>query len=75
MDITASVFLVVLAALLISVVWYAGVRTRTAVSSDLQRQYADQAAETQRLLTDVTAQLADLNRRTADMHRILKDAE
>ena len=75
MDITASVFLVAVAALLIAAIWYAGVRTRTAVSSDLQRQYADQAAETQRLLTDVTAQLADLNRRTADMQRILKDAE
>jgi hypothetical protein len=45
------------------------------VSGELQRQYAEQAAETQRLLTDVSAQLADLNRRTADMQRILKDAE
>jgi hypothetical protein len=70
-----SVFLIVVAALLISGVWYAAVRTRVAVSSELQRQYAEQAAETQRLLTDVSAQLADLNRRTADMQRILKDAE
>jgi hypothetical protein len=45
------------------------------VSTELQRQYAEQAAETQRLLTDVSAQLADLNRRTADLQRILKDAE
>ncbi|MBM7494722.1 hypothetical protein [Micromonospora luteifusca] len=75
MDITASVFLVVVAALLIAVIWYAGVRTRTAVSAEMQRQYAEQAAETQRLLTDVSAQLADLNRRTTDMQRILKDAE
>ena len=74
MDI-ASVFLVVVAALLIAAIWYAGVRKRTAVSAELQRQYAEQAAETQRLLTDVSAQLADLNRRTADMQRILKDAE
>jgi hypothetical protein len=74
MDI-ASVFLVVVAALLIAAIWYAGVRKRTAVSGELQRQYAEQAAETQRLLTDVSAQLADLNRRTADMQRILKDAE
>jgi uncharacterized membrane protein affecting hemolysin expression len=74
MDI-ASVFLVVVAALLIAAIWYAGVRKRAIVSGELQRQYAEQAAETQRLLTDVTAQLADLNRRTADMQRILKDAE
>jgi hypothetical protein len=75
MDITASVFLVVVAALLISAVWYAGVRTRATASAELQRRYAEQAAETQRLLSDVSAQLADLNRRTADMQRILKDAE
>jgi uncharacterized membrane protein affecting hemolysin expression len=75
MDITASVFLVVVAALLIAAIWYAAVRKRAAVSGELQRQYAEQAAETQRLLTDVSAQLADLNRRTADMQRILKDAE
>jgi hypothetical protein len=74
MDI-ASVFLVVIAALLIAGVWYAGVRARTVASGELQRQYAEQAAETQRLLVDVSAQLADLNRRTADMQRILKDAE
>jgi hypothetical protein len=74
MDI-ASVFLVVVAALLIAAVWYAGVNKRVAVSGELQRQYAEQAAETQRLLTDVSAQLADLNRHTADMRRILKDAE
>ena len=71
----ASVFLIVVAAVLISVVWYAGVRKRTEVSSELQRQYAEQAAETSRLLTEMSAQLADLNRRTADMQRILKDAE
>ena len=70
-----SVFLVVVAAVLIAGIWYAGVRKRVLVSSELQRQYAEQAAETQRLLTDVSAQLADLNRRTADMQRILKDAE
>ena len=75
MDITASVFLVAVAALLIAAIWYAGVRTRAAVSDEMQRQYAEQAAETRRLLTDVSAQLADLNRRTADMQRILKDAE
>jgi hypothetical protein len=70
-----SVFLIVVAAVVIAGIWYAGLRKRVAVSSDLQRQYAEQAAETQRLLTDVSAQLADLNRRTADMQRILKDAE
>ena len=75
MDITASVFLVVVAAVIIAAIWYAGVRKRAVVSAELQRQYAEQAAETQRLLTDVSAQLADLNRRTADMQRILKDAE
>jgi len=75
MDITAPVFLVVVAALVIAVIWYAAVRKRAAISGELQRQYADQAAETQRLLADVSAQLADLNRRTADMQRILKDAE
>jgi hypothetical protein len=74
MDI-ASVSLVVFAALVIAGVWYAGVRKRAAVSGELQRQYAEQAAETQRLLTDLSAQLADLNRRTADLQRILKDAE
>ncbi|MEU7799257.1 hypothetical protein C7C45_20520 [Micromonospora arborensis] len=75
MDITASVFLVVVAALLIAAIWYAAVRTRVAVSAEMQRQYAEQAAETQRLLADVSAQLAELNRRTTDMQRILKDAE
>ena len=70
-----SVFLVVVAALLIAGVWFAGVRKRAIVSVELQRQYAEQAAETQRLLTDVSTQLADLNRRTADLQRILKDAE
>jgi hypothetical protein len=74
MDI-APVFLVVVAALLIAVVWYAGVRKRAAVSGDWQRQFAEQAAETQRLLGDMSAQLADLNRRTAELQRILKDAE
>ncbi|MET0424822.1 MAG: hypothetical protein ABW046_13150 [Actinoplanes sp.] len=71
MDITASVFLVVVAAVLISFVWYAGVRNRTVVSGELQQQYA----ETRQLLVEVTTQLADLNRRTADLQRILKDAE
>ena len=75
MDLTAPIFLLAVAALLIAGVWYAAVRKRTAMSSELQRQYAEQAAETQHLLTDMNAQLADLNRRTADMHRILKDAE
>jgi hypothetical protein len=75
MDLTASVFLAGIAAVLIAGVWYAAVRTRVTVSSELQRQYAEQAAETQRLLADVSAQLADLNRRTADLQRILKDAE
>ena len=70
-----SVFLIAVAAVLIAGVWYAGVRKRVTVSSELQHQYAEQAAETQRLLADVSAQLADLNRRTADMQRILKDAE
>ncbi|MBQ0982467.1 hypothetical protein ACQP08_15720 [Micromonospora zamorensis] len=75
MDIAASVFLIVIAAVVIAAIWYAGVRKRVAVSGELQRQYAEQAAETQRLLADMGAQLADLNRRTAEMHRILKDAE
>jgi hypothetical protein len=63
MDI-ASVFLVVVGALLIAGIWYAGVRKRAAVSGELQQ-----------VLTDMSAQLADLNRRTADVQRILKDAE
>ena len=75
MDLTPSVFLIVVGALLIAPIWYAAVRKRATVSVELQRQYAEQAAETQRLLADVSAQLADLNRRTADMQRILKDAE
>jgi uncharacterized membrane protein affecting hemolysin expression len=70
-----SVFLIAVAALIIAGIWYAAVRKRVAVSGEMQRQYAEQAAETQRLLTGVSAQLADLNRRTADMQRILKDAE
>jgi hypothetical protein len=70
-----SVFLIVVAAVVIAAIWYAGVRKRVTVSGELQRQYAEHAAETQRLLTDVSTQLADLNRRTADMQRILKDAE
>jgi hypothetical protein len=75
MDLTAPFFFVAVAALFIAVIWYAAVRKRTAVSGELQRQYAEQATETQRLLADVSTQLADLNRRTADIHRILKDAE
>ncbi|MET7818635.1 hypothetical protein OHQ88_10420 [Micromonospora zamorensis] len=75
MDIAASVFLIVIAAVVIAAIWYAGVRKRVAVSGELQRQYAEQAAETQRLLADMGAQLTDLNRRTTEMHRILKDAE
>ncbi|MEU1646214.1 hypothetical protein ABZ422_25070 [Micromonospora zamorensis] len=75
MDIAASVFLIVIAAVVIAAIWYAAVRKRVAVSGELQRQYAEQAAETQRLLADMGAQLADLNRRTGEMHRILKDAE
>ncbi|MET8118034.1 hypothetical protein [Micromonospora sp. NPDC005189] len=71
----ASVFLIVVAALLIAGVWYAAVRKRVTVSGELQRQYVEQATETQRLLTDMSTQLADLNRRTADIQRILKDAE
>ncbi|MEK8107154.1 hypothetical protein NKG94_22050 [Micromonospora sp. M12] len=71
MDIAASVFLIVVAAVIIAAIWYAGVRKRVTVAGEMQRQYA----ETQRLLTDMNAQLADLNRRTADMQRILKDAE
>src|SRR3569833_4333927 len=74
MDI-ASVFLLAVTALLIAAVWYTNIHKRAIVSGGLQRQYAEQAAETQRLLTDVSAQLTDLNQRTADMHRILKDAE
>jgi hypothetical protein len=74
MDI-ASVFLLAVTALLIAAVWYAGVHKRAVVSGALQRQYAEQTAETQRLLTDVSVQLTDLNQRTADMQRILKDAE
>jgi hypothetical protein len=75
MDLDAVAFLVGIAAIIIAGIWYLGVRKRVTVSGDLQRQYAEQAAETQRLLADVSAQLADLNRRTADMQRILKDAE
>jgi uncharacterized protein HemX len=66
-----SVFLIVVAAIIIAGVWYAGVRRRVAVSAEMQQQYA----ETQRFLAEVSAQLAELNRRTADMQRILKDAE
>jgi len=75
LDLAASAFLVAVAAVLIAGIWYAAVHKRAGVSGELQRQYAEQAAETQRLLTDISAQLADLNRRTADMQRILKDAE
>jgi hypothetical protein len=56
---------------LIAAIWFAGVRQRAAVSSVVERQ----AAETRRLLAEMNAQLTDLNRRTADIQRILKDAE
>jgi hypothetical protein len=39
------VFLVVITALLIAAIWYAGVRKRAVVSGELQRQYAEQAAK------------------------------
>jgi hypothetical protein len=70
-----SVFLIVVGALLISAVWYAGVRRRTAMTTELQRQFTEQAATTQRALTEISATLAELDRRTADMQRILKDAD
>jgi hypothetical protein len=70
-----SVFLIAVAAIVIAVVWYLGVRHRVTASAELQRQYAEQAAETQRVLTDLRAQLSELTQRTADVHRILKDAE
>jgi type VI protein secretion system component VasK len=71
MDLTASVFLLGIAAVIIAGIWYLAVRTRAAAAIEMQQQYA----ETQRVLADISAQLADLNRRTADMQRILKDAE
>ena len=67
----ASAFLFAVAAVVVAAFWYAGVRKRAVVSDELRLQYA----ETQRLLADVSTQLTDLNRRTADVHRILKDAE
>ncbi|MFI5497372.1 hypothetical protein [Actinoplanes sp. NPDC051859] len=75
MDIIATVFLVAVTAVVIAGIWYAGTHKRATASDELQRQYAEQAAETQRVLTDVSTQLADLNRRAEDMHRILRDAE
>ena len=70
MDI-ASVFLIVAGALIISVVWLLGTRSRAAE----QRRYADLAERTDRTLSEVHEQLAELSRRTAEIERILKDAE
>jgi hypothetical protein len=70
MDI-GSVFLIVVGALIIAVIWYLGTRQRAAQA----QAYAELAARADRTMTDVLEQLTDLNRRTGELQRILKDAE
>ncbi|SBT67792.1 hypothetical protein GA0070622_4856 [Micromonospora sediminicola] len=73
MDI-ASVFLIVAGALAIAVIWLFGTRTMT----EQQRRHVDlteRTERTERTLSEVRDQLAELNRRTAEVERILKDAE
>ncbi|PGH45845.1 hypothetical protein COO58_16475 [Micromonospora sp. WMMA1996] len=70
MDI-ASVFLIVAGALAIAVIWLFGTRTMT----EQQRRHVDLTERTERTLSEVRDQLAELNRRTAEVERILKDAE
>jgi len=67
----ASVFLIVVGALIIAVIWFLGTRQRAAQ----QRAYAELAARADRTMTDVLEQLTDLNKRTGELQRILKDAE
>ena len=70
MDI-ASVSLIVAGAVIVAVVWLVGTRSRARE----QQRYADIAEHTERSLSDVHEQLAELNRRTGEVERILKDAE
>ena len=70
MDI-ASVSLIVAGAVIVAVVWLVGTRSR----AHEQQRYADIAERTERSLSDVHEQLAELNRRTGEVERILKDAE
>jgi predicted phage tail protein len=68
MDITASVFLIVVGALAIAGLWYAASRHRTAA-------LAGAATDTSRQLAGISEQLDAVNRRVAQVERILKDAE
>jgi hypothetical protein len=68
MDITASVFLIVVAALAIAGLWYAASRHRTTVLAGV-------ATDTSRQLAGISEQLDAVNRRVAQVERILKDAE
>jgi hypothetical protein len=68
MDITAAVFLIVLGALPIAVLWYLATRHRTTV-------LAGTATETARQLAGISEQLDAVNKRVAQVERILKDAE
>jgi hypothetical protein len=64
----ASVFLIVVGALVIACIWYAANRHRTAV-------LAGTATETSRQLAGISEQLDAVNARVAQVERILKDAE
>jgi type VI protein secretion system component VasK len=66
-----SVFLIVVGALIIAVIWYFATRGRT----DQQRRYSDLAERTERTLGEIQEQLVELSRRTGEVERILKDAE
>ncbi|MET7966358.1 CDP-alcohol phosphatidyltransferase family protein [Micromonospora sp. NPDC005305] len=65
MDI-ASIFLIVAGALIIAVIWFLSTRSR----AEQQRRHADLTERTERTMSQVRDQLAELNRRTGEVERI-----
>ncbi|KAB1916391.1 hypothetical protein [Micromonospora sp. AMSO31t] len=57
--------------LIVAVIWFLGTRSR----AEQQRRHAELTERTERTMSQVRDQLAELNRRTGEVERILKDAE
>jgi TolA-binding protein len=77
MDI-ATAALVILGAIVIALIWFAATRLRAADSvhyRTVATRGADAQEEANKQLSDIQAQLTDMNRRIAQVERILQDAE
>ncbi|MDN3356239.1 hypothetical protein [Actinomadura sp. DC4] len=77
MDI-ATATLLILGAIVIALIWFAATRLRAADSvhyRTVATRGADAQEETNKQLGDIQAQLTDMNRRIAQVERILQDAE